>query len=439
MIRRYRCVLLLLSACLSAQEPSGRLPAGGVLTLEKAVELALDASAVIKKDAIALGLAKTDADNLWAQIFPSINLSAGMNYDIPLRSGAPRNGPSYSASAGLTLDFSAALPYTMKNITLAYRQKLLTMEDARRLLSLEIARNYYSLAARGQNLLVFGNAKKLAEEQMERDTAAWRNGYKGELEYLQGRLSAERAVLDYEKALAEYRNAASEFRAALGLDDGEIRLSGAAEIRRIFPDPEKLIGEYLPRRPDLAAKQNAVERAAASKKQKTLSAKAPSLSIQGSWGARASEDFSWETDPSLSASVRLNIPVSPWIPRTPRNSELKAAAADVEIAKIEFEDAWAKAQREIRFLCANLETAWNGTELARLQLEIAGRGYELSEEAYRVGAMSFVDFEISRNRYTEARQGLLDAELGYKLLVLDLAFALNISEPELAGLSAEKR
>jgi multidrug efflux system outer membrane protein len=424
-------VLLFLSACLFAQEPAEE-----VLTLERALELALDADAGIKKNLIELGLAKTDADSLWSQIFPAINLTAGMSYGIPLHDTAPRNGPAYSAQAGLTLALNAGLPYAMKNITLAYRQKLLSLEDARRLLSLRIAKDFYSLAAGEQNLLVFENAKKLAAEQMERDTAAWRNGYKGELEYLQGRLSAERAALDYEKALAEYRNALAEFCAALGLDGAGIRLSGAVEIGRIFPDPEKLIGDYLSRRPDLAAKRSAVERSAVEEKQKAFSAKAPSLSLSASWGAQAADDFSWEGDKSLSANIRLSIPVNPWIPRTTENRELKAAAAGIETAKIDFEDAWEKARREIRLLCANLETAWNEAGLSRLQLEIAGRSYELSEEAYRVGAMSFVDFEITRNRYTEAQQGVLAGELNYKLLVLDLAFALNISEAELAGLSA---
>jgi OMF family outer membrane factor len=414
---------------------SPEFPAGEVLTLERALELALDANADIKKNVIELGLAKTDAGNLWAQVFPTISLSAGMSYGIPLHDSVPRGDPAYSASAGLVLNLNAGLPYTMKSISLAYRQKQLTVEDARRMLSLSIAKDFYSLVAREQNLLVFENAKKLAEEQMERDTAAWRSGYKGELEYLQGRLSAERAALDYEKALAEYRNALAEFCAALGLDGAGITLSGTVKIERIFPDPEKLIGEYLPRRPDIAVKQNAVERSEVDEKQKTLSAKAPSLSLSASWGAQAAGDFAWEGDSSLGASVRLSSPVNPWIPRTKENRELRAAAAAVEIARIDFEDAWEKARREIRLLCANLETAWNEAELSRLQLEIAGRGYELSEGAYRVGAMSFVDFEIARNRYTEARQGLLAGELAYRLLVLDLAAALNISEAELARLS----
>jgi outer membrane protein TolC len=432
MIRRCRCVLLFLSACLGAQE----LLPGEALTLEKAVELAIDANAGIKINAVNLGLAKADADSLWAQVFPSINLTAGMTYGIPLQSGAPRDGPAYSASAGLSLNLNAGLPYAMKSITLAYRQELLTMEDARRLLSLSIAKDFYSLLAREQNLLVFENAKKLAEEQMGRDTAAWRSGYKGELEYLQGRLSAEQAALNYEKALAEYRNTLTEFCAALGLDSAGIRLSGTVEIERIFPDPEKLIGDYLPRRPDLAAKRNAVDRSAAEEKQKALSAKAPSLSLSANWGAQAAEDFSWEGDPLLSASVRLSIPVNPWIPRTKENRELKTAAAGVEIARINFEDALEKARREIRLLCTGLETAWREAELSRLQLEIAGRSYELSAEAYRTGAMSFVDFEIARNKYTEAQRGLLAGGLTYRLLVLDLASALNISEEELAGLSA---
>ncbi|MDR1507104.1 MAG: TolC family protein [Treponema sp.] len=431
MFRRWCCLFFFLTAFLGAQEFS-------VITLEEAVELALKASVDIKKNAVELGLAKTNADNLWAQLFPSINLTAGMNYNIPLLRAAPGGNPAYSASAGLSLYFNAGLPHAMKNITLAYQQKLLTAEDARRLLSLNVAKDFYSLVALEQNLLVFENAKILAEEQMERDTAAWRSGYKGELEYLQGRLSAERAALDYEKALAGYRDALAEFCAALGLDNTAIRLSGTVETGRIVPDPEKLAGEYAARRPDIAAKRHEVERAAAEEKQKRLSAKAPSLTLSANWGAAAADNFSWEGDRSLGASIRLSIPVNPWIPRTLENQALQAASAAVETASLDFEDSLEKARREIHRLCANLETLWNERRLSRLQLEIARRSYELSEEAYRSGTMSFVDFEIIRSRYTEARQGLLSGELDYRLLVLELASALNISEAELAGLSPER-
>ena len=435
MSRRLCCLLLLTVSFLGAQEAGHRIPS---VTLERACELALAADAGLKQSELDLSLFRTKAGALWAQVFPSINAGAGLSYGFPL-SGAAQTGPSYQATLGLSLGLNAGLPFLMKSIRLAYRQGLLNFETARRHIVLAASKSFYSLIAEEQNLAVLESEKNLADEQLERDTAARRIGYKGELEYMQSRLSAERARFAHEKALASYRSALADFCAVLGLDETEtIRLEGAIETEELFPNAENLITGYLPSRPDLAAGKSAVEKLRSDQTQKNLAARAPSLNLSASWGTRAGKDFVWNRDETVSAGLSVTIPVNPWIPRTKENQELAAASVELEKARIALKDLEDKAKREIRSLCTDITTLWNELEIASLQADIAQRTFELSREAYRMGTISFLDFESSRNKLTEAGRQLLTGKLNYKLMVLELASKVNMDETELITLSRQK-
>jgi multidrug efflux system outer membrane protein len=425
----FSCAALLRA---SAQEPV-------VITLEEAVALALNADADLKKSAIDLGLSKTRAGSLWALAFPAISAGGGMSYKFPLDSSVKAAGPDFSVSAGIRLDLNAGLPYAMRSITLAHQQGLLNLEDSRRLITLAAAKSFYSLITQEQNLSVLENAKKYTDEQLERVTAAYRSGYRGELEYMQGRLSAEKSRLDYEKALAAYRSAVSNFCAVLGLDTENVRLSGIIETEPLSLDAGNLIAGYLPRRPDLAAKRSAVEKFQVDQKEKSLSARAPSLNLSTSWSGnlRESDNFAWSPGKTLDASLTLSIPINPWIPRTTQSQSLDSAAADMEKARITLKDAEDKARREIRLLCADAATRWNEVQLSRLQMDIAKRTSDLSEDAYRKGTIGYLDFESARGKFIEASQQFLTSELNYKLLILELASSLNITESELRRYSSE--
>jgi outer membrane protein TolC len=93
------------------------------------------------------------------------------------------------------------------------------------------------------------------------------------------------------------------------------------------------------------------------------------------------------------------------------------------------------ARQEIRALTDKISHGWIEVNIARSQAGYAERAYELAEQAYRRGAMNFFDFESIRNRLTEARQELLQSELDYKILILDLASSLDIEPGELEGFS----
>jgi len=423
-LKKYTALFFILSAgFVSAQEITVR-----VFTLEEVCSLAEQNSIALQKQAVDLEMDRIAAKNLWAQIFPSISVSGGARYNIPINDNAQKTDPVYTASVGLSLRLSAGLPFTMANISLAYKNSLLNYEQARRILINQTSKTFYSLIAQMERLTFLEGARRLALEQLERDRIARQSGYVGELDYLSAQVSAERAKLAYNRALTDYQNALGKFLVALGLDVREaVRLEGKPEITKISLDSDALIAECLAQRPDLIAQHNEIKRLKNARTDSFLSTKGPSVNLSADWRASLKGGF----DDLISAGISVSIPIDPWVPRTKGDQAVKSSNANYQKAVLELKDMENNARQEIRSYTDSINNTWTEVEIARLQASYARRAYELAEQSYRRGTMNFLDYETARNRLSDAQQQLLQSELNYKILVLDLASVLNIEEDEL--------
>ncbi|MDR0451158.1 MAG: TolC family protein [Treponema sp.] len=417
---------------LGADQPGA--PEGGgtlILSLEDAVSRALDNSLNLKKSLIDLSTADYSSKRLWAEIFPSLSGSLGLNYQA---GNVSRDGVKfedsnfgYSASFGLTFSFNAGVPYAMKLLQLAYQIQLLSYEDASRQLEIETAKSFYTLIAGRENLTQLEEAVKLAEQQLEKNQTAFRSGTIPERTLLQSQLSVETARYNFSTAQTTYSNQTAQFLSSLGIAQGvPVALEGGFAIARIDEDPEELIREYLPRRPDIVKQRQEIERLEYTEKQGILSAKAPSLSLQAQWrGGSGNEGIGSDFTDSLSGSASLSIPISPWIPGTRSAQQIRSAGANVEKARLELKNIEDTASAQIRSYTASLRNSWNSLEIARLRVSIAERTYELTDQGFRNGAVDFLDLETIRNDLASARQQLLERERDYQITTLDLAKALN--------------
>jgi multidrug efflux system outer membrane protein len=416
-----------MGAELAAQE-------GGALRLspERVVELALARSPDLRKSFIDLSLSAYAASHRRAELFPEISAGAGLNYGTNLFSGeGPRaSGDALrtSASLGLSFRFNAALPSAMRITSLAYQSQLLSYESLRRQVGILVVKEFYSLLAEKQALSHLEEVLVLAERQLEKNRTAFEFGLLGQLVYLQSQLSAETAKLNLSRARSAYGSRLGEFLELLGYDPKTgAEPEGVIAINRIEVDPEGLIREYLPRRPDIVGQRQTIERLELTERRTVLTGKAPSLSLSAQWDGGWSADF---TD-TLRGTLSLVIPIEAWIPGTRGNQTLRAAAGEVEKARLDLQNAEDRAKAEIRSLTENLRNSWDSIEIARLRVEIAERTYELTEQGFQNGTVEFLTLEDTRNNMAEARQQLLSDELAYKLMTLDLAAALNINADEL--------
>jgi multidrug efflux system outer membrane protein len=414
--------------------PSGVTEIGGeplVLTLEDAVSRALDNSLNLKKNLIDLATADYSSKRLWAEIFPTLSGTVGLNYQASnvSQDGMKFEDPnfSYSTSFGLTFNFNAGVPYAMKLLKLAYETQLLSYEDASRQLEIETAKSFYTLIAGRENLTQLEEALKLAEQQLEKNQTAFRSGVIAERTLLQTQLSVETAKYNFSTAQTTYDNQLNQFLSSLGIPQGiPVVLEGSFAIVRIDEDPEELIREYLPRRPDIVKQRQEIERLEYTEKRSALSAKAPSLSLQTQWrGGSGTGGISADFTDSVSGSASISIPITPWIPGTTSAQQIRSAGANVEKARLELQNIEDTASAQIRSYTVNLRNSWNSLEIARLRVSIAERTYELTEQGFRSGAVDFLDLESIRNDLASARQQLLERERDYQITTLDLAKALN--------------
>jgi outer membrane protein TolC len=112
---------------------------------------------------------------------------------------------------------------------------------------------------------------------------------------------------------------------------------------------------------------------------------------------------------------------------------------DVEKARLELQNTEQAAAAQIRSLSSRLKSSWTSVEIARLSVEIARRTYELNEQGFLLGTVESLDLEESRNSLAGKRQALLESELSYQTMMLDLAAALNVDWKEFTrGASAAR-
>jgi outer membrane protein TolC len=431
-------VITLSPASPEDKTPAAAFPPGGeplVLFLDEAVSRALDENLDLKKRLIDLSTAGYASKNLWAELFPGITAGAGVTYGTGLFAGdgfkLDKSGLAYDMSAGLSLTLSAGIPQTMKIIKLAYQIRLLEYEDARRQLEIGITKNFYTLLADRENLFQLENNLELAERQLERDRIAFNNGLKGELAFLQSRLGAETAKYNLSNARTAYAGGLGDFLVLLGLpQDRPVIPEGKIDIYPVNAEPEALIREYLPKRPDILSQRQIIENLEYVEKRTALENRAPSLSLSARWNGQ----FDPFTD-RVSGSASVSIPIDPWIPGTGRDRAVKSAEANSEKARLDLKNIENGAASQIRSLAAALRDSWASIEIARLSAEIAERTYELHEEGFQLGTVESLDLENTRNSLAEKRQQLLRSELSYQTMMLDLAAALHIERETLRDLT----
>lgn len=405
------------------------------LTLEDVIEKAVAESITLQKSAIDLGMAQFRAEHLWSEMFPGITLRAGLTIlpDTALFTDPHfsynSSGASYSVSLGLSLQFNAGIPYSMKLTRLAYQRGLLDYENARRRVVLDITKIFYTLLANQKNIENLKRTLELAELNLEKNRVARANGLIGELPWLQNRLSVETARYNLGNAQGAYENSLKDFLTTIGMDrDTEVILAGTIEPFPFNPDPEALIFEYLPKRPDIMSQRQTIERLELSRTQTNLSLKVPSISLSTTWsgGPARNSGIGGRFSDNLSASLSVSIPVDAWIPGTKSNQSIRAADAEIEKARLDLVNTESTAKAQIRSLSESLKNSWRSIEIARLRVEIAERTYELTDAGFHNGVVEYLGLENTRNDLEDARYRLLQSELTYLNLLLDLASALNI-------------
>ena len=380
--------------------------------------------------------------NLWAEFFPAVSAGASLVYTDT----APESQKTFPADAEyqvpvditLTLSSVLPLPINMRITKLTYQMRLLDWQTEQRAVSVRVSQGFYQLLVEEESVALLEETLAIAERQLAKDETQFRSGLANELSVLRSRLSVENARYAVDKARRDRRQNIGAFLSAAGFTDEEmsgkdIRLAGTIDIEPLTLDADRLIAEFLPKRPDMVSAVAEIERLELTASQTVLSRRGPEISLSGTYrGNLAGGTLGGETQPfssNLSARLSVSIPLDSWIPGTKGAQAVSSANAEVEKARLNLQSVRQSAANSIRSIVENMQSTLLSIEIAQLRAELAERTYRMSEAAFERGAMEILDYENARASWAQSRQDLLKERLAYKNLTLDLERELSPSGP----------
>lgn len=84
-----------------------------------------------------------------------------------------------------------------------------------------------------------------------------------------------------------------------------------------------------------------------------------------------------------------------------------------------------QAELEIRNLVKKLDKANVAIKAMELNVAMAQKAYQLTEQGYRAGTIEYLDVKDAENTLVQARLGVLSEKFNYLSALLDLEKALN--------------
>ncbi len=409
------------------------------ITREKALELVFSHSREAQIMQIDLDQAKRASDYSWNELLPQLSASADLNTSGNKESFNKGENPfDTDISLGISFLLDPGIREKIRQKKISYSIQDMNMEKTTASIKNSVDKMFYYLLASGKNIEIKEKALALAEKQYIQAQVNFKNGLESELQVLQARISVENQKPDISTARLDYENTLMRFKDMLGLDkETPVSLKGDLEIEPIDLDGEKLIKEFLRSTSDIKILEKTAQLNSSLLKGARKTAYIPSFSISGSY-SNTLNDFT-ENLPALSqsaassgewtdtASVTLALTWSPnsLLKGSAENLSLKSAEDSLKKSRLELDDGAETLKRDINSKILELETYRDNLDLSRMNISLAEKSYQMTNDSFKKGTAERLEVEESRQEWETAQQNYLSSLYQYRSGLLDLAFLLN--------------
>lgn len=420
-----------------------------VITIDRAVELAMINNIQLASSAIDVRIKKRAKDLAWNVLLPGVQatgtLARSNNADNPYAdiikmvnpsyvSSEPREQDHWSVLAGLdiTLNLNLALVEGMKATRQNYEAGLISYDQARQDTEINVRKAFYGILLQEGNLAVSRDKLATSRERLEQTRINYRNGLVSELTYIQMQLAVETlrpSIMETELQLEQQKNL---FAFLIGLPLGTaIILEGDIDPDMDDFDADELVREHLGNRLDLAAMEKNRELLETRLRATQIQRFTPSIALRQSFSPRLSAiDASWTdtgnwNDSSGAFSVTVLFNITDMLPFSGKGVEAAETRDSIEKIDLGFSQMLYNAELEVRDLIKKLDKSKASITAMDLNVAMAEKAYRLTEQGYRAGTIEYLDLKDAENTLIEARLGVLAEKYKYLSALLDLEKALN--------------
>ncbi len=410
-----------------------------VITVEKAVEMALSENLSIKAENYSLSQKKRSRDTRWNSLAPDLTLGSAMaKTNEKPAVGEHHWNLSWEFSAQLSL--SAALFDGIRYLSQDYASGLISYEDAVSQLKRDVKKSFYSLLVLEESLKLLENNIETASKSYRQADINYRNGLVSELDRLQAQVTLESLRPEYVEARNSYQSSLLSFKEMLGLEnEDEIKLEGAIEPGIYSIDANEVVFKSLTGRLDIQQLVNQIKMLDTDLSS-SRNSRLPSLVLGYSKSMTFADDplkdkvigapdESWSDSGAF--SVALSLDVDSLVPGLKTDTEIRNKKDAVKKAEAELSQALRRADIEIRKIIMDIQKSVKKIESLEYSEKLAKRSYELSAEGYNAGTVELLTLENSMNQLQEARLNLAQEKYNYQAALLDLEYSINKSLEEL--------
>ncbi|MCF7947729.1 MAG: TolC family protein [Spirochaetia bacterium] len=419
------------------------------LTVDRAVEIAMDNNLQLKSSAIDTRIKERKADYAWNRFVPSVQASGTlgrmneaqqqMEFDPLAPTGiVMTEAPQWSVSAGL--DLSLTLNMAMFNgiraTQLDYQAGRISLEQARQRVARDVKKSFYNLLLMQENRQLMVENIDAAERRYEQARINYENGLVPELTMLNAEVAYENLKPQLKSIDLGYRQAIQGFKMTLGISlDRELALEGTIDAEPVSVDSEQLISEHLTDRLDIQSVVNGITSLRNQIEATKLQAFTPSLilgynmdpSFAGDpWKDPWFDDISNDWN-QRSGMFRVTIAMSleSLLPFSQTQVGLRELEDNLEKTKIGLMQSIDGAELEIDSTVRQLEKSRDTIETLQLNVERARRAYEMAEEAYNAGSQELLEVQNAEIELKQARLEVLKEKYTYLSALIDLEYQLN--------------
>ncbi len=432
------CAFFLVTINGSAQE---------VWTLEKCINYAFENNISIKRQEISADIQKNEFHQSKNNRLPDLNARSNYGYSFGytwvqnLGENIDVNNRLFDMGVGASVDVFNGfnVKNTIKRNQLDLKAALAQTEKMRNDIALQITGQYLQILFDKELLGVAEEQYKVTNQQVERTKKLVDAGSQAMGSYLEIKSQAAKEALNVTQQKNNLALSLLNLAQLLDLEDVtgfDVESPSIPEIETLTLDnPNSVYQTALDIMPQIKQSGYNLE----SRKYNVDIAKSgyyPNLTLNGSWGARASWvlDDPLKTNRSLSDQIKttkntyigatLNIPI---FNKFQTKTRVKNARIRVMDAQYSFDQEKLTLRKEIQQAYADALAAHNKYLSSYEAVESYKESFRYTEQKFNVGLVNSVDYNVAKTDFTRAQSDLLQSKYEYILRNKILDFYKGIS------------
>lgn len=427
----------------SAQQDGGQEEVV-TLTVEQAVDYALQNSRDLKSNDIALLISERAKKYSWNTFLPdvqasftvarttdldstlgSVNMGRGMQGLPPLSEKEKYHwvlSPNISATLNLTLAQMKAIQQAKAE----YEGGKITWEQGQKKIVMGIKNSFYGLLFQQERLDIQRMSLENARQRAEQARINFNNGRIPQLQLLNAQVTYENQRPDVETAEQTFNQLLDTFAVLIGMPVGtKIELSGSIEPEYVNVTMEELLERYGDNNLEIRSAQNEIEVQKIQLSALNLRSYTPVLSIGYNFNPTGTmlPDLDWSDQGRLSFTLLFNI--TNMLPFSQTRQNAQALKDGISVNELQLEKKREEQKANVRKAVDTLNQAREQIDSMGRTVELAKQSYDMSVSSFNNGRMELLDVRDAQNQLDQARLGQLGQKLNYISALMDLEYELN--------------